>query len=73
MLFRSFDITKYYSVVTSDYLFKGGGGMTFFAKAIHFVDTGKKIREAVIEYLNDEMKKGNSITVKKDGRIQAIE
>ena len=70
---KPFDITKSYTVVTSDYLAGGGDNMLFFAKAIKKKTIGKKLRDAIIEYLQDESKKGNTINVTKDGRIQKVE
>ena len=70
---KPFDISKSYSIVTSDYLADGGDNMTFFAKPIKKIITGKKMRDAIIEYLKDESKKGNIISIKKDGRIQPVE
>ncbi|MBI4931896.1 MAG: 5'-nucleotidase C-terminal domain-containing protein [Bacteroidetes bacterium] len=70
---KPFDITKSYTVVTSDYLAGGGDNMTFFEKASRKIILGKKLRDAIIEYLQDENKKRNTIKVKKDGRIQFVQ
>lgn len=67
---KPFDIMKSYAMVTSDYLAGGGDNMTFFSGAIRKLSLNKKIRDAIMEYLTDENKKGNTIKVKKDGRIQ---
>ena len=67
---KPFDETKVYTVVTSDYLSEGNDQMTFFTKATRRKLLGKKLRDAIIEYMEDENKKGNSINVKLDGRIQ---
>ena len=67
---KPFDVTKSYTVVTSDYLAAGGDNMTFFANPQRKLSLNKKIRDAIIEHLADENKKGNTIKVKRDGRIQ---
>lgn len=68
-----FDISKSYRVATSDYLANGGDNMTFFSRAILKVETGKKLRDAIIEHLKEETQKGNTIKVKKDERIQILD
>ena len=70
---KPFDITKSYTIVTSDYLAGGGDNMTFFGKASRKITIGKKLRDAIIEYMKDESQKGNTINVTKDGRIQKVE
>ncbi len=70
---KPFDITKSYTIVTSDYLANSGDNMTFFANATRKITIGKKLRDAIIEYLKDESEKGNTINVVKDGRIQKVE
>ncbi|MBI3503012.1 MAG: 5'-nucleotidase C-terminal domain-containing protein [Bacteroidetes bacterium] len=70
---KPFDISKSYTIVTSDYLANGGDNMSFFANASRKTVIGKKLRDAIIEYLQEENKKGNSIKVKKDGRIEKVE
>lgn len=67
---KPFDITKSYTVVTSDYLAGGGDNMVFFSNASRKFSPNKKIRDAIIEYLTKENSKGNTIAIKKDGRIQ---
>lgn len=70
---KPFDISKSYAVVTSDYLANGGDNMTFFANAISKIKTGRLLRNAIIEYLQEEFKNGNTIQAKKDGRIEKVE
>jgi 2',3'-cyclic-nucleotide 2'-phosphodiesterase (5'-nucleotidase family) len=69
---KPFDENKTYTIVTSDYLANGGDNMTFFLKATKKINLGIKLRDAIINYLQDETKKGNSINVKTDGRIQIV-
>jgi 2',3'-cyclic-nucleotide 2'-phosphodiesterase (5'-nucleotidase family) len=70
---RPFDISKQYSVVTTDRLANGGDNMTFFLNSLKKTNTEIKIRDAVIESLSEDFKKGNTIKVKTDGRIQITE
>lgn len=64
-----FNETKNYRVVTSDYLSNGGDKMYFF-KSPEKVDTlHHKIRDCIIEYMQEENKKGNTLKPQLDGRI----
>jgi 2',3'-cyclic-nucleotide 2'-phosphodiesterase (5'-nucleotidase family) len=65
-----FNPSRSYIIATSDDLANGGDGMTFFMKATRKAAIGIKLRNAVMEYLQEENKKGNTIKVKSDGRIQ---
>ena len=66
---KNFDETKSYRVATSDYLSNGGDKMYFF-KSPEQVDTlHHKIRDAIVEYMKEENKKGNTLKPQLDGRI----
>lgn len=66
---KNFDETKSYRVATSDYLSNGGDKMYFF-KSPEKVDTlHHKIRDAIVEYMKEENKKGNTLKPQLDGRI----
>ncbi len=66
---KDLDETKNYRVVTSDYLSNGGDKMYFF-KSPERVDTlHHKIRDAIVEYMKEENKKGNTLKPILDGRI----
>lgn len=66
---KNFDENKNYRVVTSDYLSNGGDKMYFF-KSPERVDTlHHKIRDAIVEYMKEENKKGNTLKPQLDGRI----
>jgi len=67
---ETFDPSRQYRVVVPDYLANGGDNMSFFTHASKRVNTGKKLRDVVIDYLQEETKKGNTIKIKLDGRIQ---
>ncbi len=66
---KDFDESKKYRVVTSDYLSNGGDKMYFF-KSPERVDTlHHKIRDAIVQYMLEENKKGNTLKPQLDGRI----
>lgn len=64
-----FDITKNYTIITSDYLATGGDEMTFFETPIAYYPMTVKLRDVIIEYLKAETSKGNTLTSKLDKRI----
>jgi len=64
-----FDITKNYTVATSDYLAYGGDKYKFFKNPVEFIFLKHKLRDSMVEYLTEEGKKGNTLKPKKDGRI----
>lgn len=66
---EAFDISKSYRVATSDYLAGGGDKMKFFKNPISLEVTKLKIRDAIIEYMREENKKGNKLNPHKDGRF----
>lgn len=67
---KAFDVSKTYKVATSDYLAGGGDKYYFFSSPIK-VDTLKyKLRDAIVDYIKEENKKGNTIKVSIDGRIK---
>ncbi len=57
---KPFDISKNYYVLTSDYLQHGGDHMDFFKEPIQLYNLNYKIRDAIIDYLNetDTLKSG---------------
>jgi len=65
----AFDENKNYKLITSDYLASGGDKMIFFKEAISIQSLNYKLRDAIIDYMKAENKKGNTITVNTDGRI----
>ncbi|HNW69475.1 MAG TPA: 5'-nucleotidase [Bacteroidales bacterium] len=65
----AFDITKDYTVITSDYLALGGDDMTFFGSPVSYVPMTVKIRDVLIEYLKAETAKDNTVSSKLDKRI----
>lgn len=65
-----FDINKNYKVVTSDYLAAGGDKFDFFKNPVKVETIDYKLRDAIIDYMMEENKKGRTIKAKKDGRIK---
>jgi 2',3'-cyclic-nucleotide 2'-phosphodiesterase (5'-nucleotidase family) len=68
---KPFDATKSYRVVTSDYLAGGGDKMRFFSEPLSYQVLNIKLRDAIINYMRAENKKGNSLNPKTDGRIKS--
>jgi 2',3'-cyclic-nucleotide 2'-phosphodiesterase (5'-nucleotidase family) len=65
-----FDVNKNYKIITSDYLAAGGDKYDFFNEPVKTEILNYKLRDAIIDYMVDENKKGNTIKGKKDGRIK---
>jgi 2',3'-cyclic-nucleotide 2'-phosphodiesterase (5'-nucleotidase family) len=64
-----FDSTKIYKVVTSDYLANGGDNLSFLADIKQREYVNLKIRDAMIEYIQQLTKDGKMIDPELDGRI----
>ncbi len=67
---KDFDVSKSYKVVTSDYLAAGGDKYNFFSSPIKVDTLNYKLRDAIIDYIKDETKKGKTIKVELDERIK---
>lgn len=67
---KDLDVTKIYKVVTSDYLAGGGDKYSFFSEPIKVDTMHYKLRDAIIDYIKEETKKGNTIKAEIDGRIK---
>jgi 2',3'-cyclic-nucleotide 2'-phosphodiesterase (5'-nucleotidase family) len=64
-----FDSTKTYKVVTSDYLANGGDNLSFLAEIKQREYVNLKIRDAMIEFIQQLTSEGKIIDPKLDGRI----
>lgn len=64
-----FDEGRNYKILTSDYLAGGGDDMVFFLDPVNYELLGKRIRDAIIEYLVDQHRRGHKIESNLDGRI----
>ncbi len=65
-----FDASRNYKVLTSDYLAGGGDNMVFFLNPENEELLGKRIRDAIIDYLVKQNNLGRQIESKLDGRIK---
>jgi len=65
----SFESSKKYKILTSDYLANGGDNLTFLKNAKK-ESLNLKVRDAMIYYLEELNKKGDSLNIKLDGRIR---
>lgn len=66
---RPFDPAGTYRVVTSDYLAGGGDAMEMFGTDTKRYSSGIKVRDAIIQYLEEAGKHNTTVVAKKDGRI----
>jgi len=60
-----------YSILTTDYLARGGDGMVFFKDAIEIKQTGLLLRDVIIDYIINLKKQNIIIDASLDGRIYA--
>lgn len=58
-----------YKLVTYDYLANGGDNSRGLDDPISRTDLGMKVREALIDYVNEQARAGNDINTQLDGRI----
>lgn len=64
------DTSRTYRVITSDYLANGGDKMFFFSDPISYEVTGFKIRDLIIEYMEEEQAANKQLNSQLDGRIK---
>lgn len=69
---KPIDREKIYIIATNDYLAGGNDKLTPLAESEKFVNTGLKIRDIFIEYINNETAKKKKINAQLDGRIYEI-
>ena len=65
-----FDVSKNYTVLTSDYMANGGDGGAVFTKGIERKDLNYKLRDAIFQYLEKLTKAGKTLNPTNDGRIK---
>ena len=56
-------------MVTNDYVAAGGDGLNAFQNPEQLINSGAKIRDVLIAYLEQKQKDNETILVKPDGRI----
>jgi 2',3'-cyclic-nucleotide 2'-phosphodiesterase (5'-nucleotidase family) len=66
---KPFDVNQRYQLLTYDYLASGGDELQCLSTAIASKQIDKKVREAIIDHINDLTRNGKSINSKLDGRI----
>lgn len=66
---KEVDPAKTYWLVTSDYIASGGDQMSMFMNPVDRISTKLKLRDVLINALNDRYKRDGMISVKEDGRI----
>ena len=70
---QALDNSKVYSIATNDYLAGGNDKMIQLAQYEKRMNTNIKIRDMLLNYIQNETKKGNKIQSKLDGRIKIVE
>jgi len=70
---QALDNSKVYSIATNDYLAGGNDKMIQLAQYEKRLNTNIKIRDMLLNYIQNETKKGNKIQSKLDGRIKIVE
>jgi len=66
---KPLDNGRTYKLVTYDYLANGGDNSRGLAHPINRFDLGKKVREALIDYVSGQAQAGETINTQLDGRI----
>lgn len=66
---QPFDIAEKYNVVTSDYLANGGDNLAFLVSAEERSFVGIKVRDAIIQYMEEQHRAGNQLDARLDSRI----
>ncbi|MCF2490673.1 5'-nucleotidase C-terminal domain-containing protein [Dyadobacter sp. CY347] len=67
-----FDKTKTYNLLTYDYLADGGDDLECLRNPIERKEINKKVREALLDNINDLTRQGKKITAQLDGRIVIV-
>ncbi len=67
---QALDSTKTYKICTSDYLASGGDKYNFFKNPIKIDTINYKLRDAIIDYMLDEKRKGVTLNISIDGRLK---
>ena len=64
------DDSKTYKFATINFLMDGGDGVVLSDVAFNRKDTGIWIRDAIVEYLKEQMARGEKIVLNADGRVK---
>jgi len=63
------DLNEKYWLVTNDYVAEGGDGLEVFTHRLEMIKSNKKIRDVILNHLEEKQKGGEILTAKLDGRI----
>ena len=63
-------MSKKYWLVTNDYVASGGDDLKMLTQCSGFINTGEKIRDVIISYMEEKQAEGKELTAKLDGRIR---
>ena len=66
---KPFDVNQSYNLLTYDYLANGAEGLEFLSEATGRKNIDKKVRDALIDYINGLTSAGKTINTQLDGRI----
>lgn len=66
---KPLDESKFYWLVTNDYVAAGGDDLVMFLNNSGYISANKKIRDVIIEYFEKEFKAGRVVKSEPDGRI----
>lgn len=66
------DLNKTYIIATNDYLSEGNDGMIQLKNSEKRLNTGVKVRDMLIDYIQNETKQGRAINPMLDGRIYVV-
>ncbi|WP_321346155.1 5'-nucleotidase C-terminal domain-containing protein [uncultured Draconibacterium sp.] len=67
---QTLDYNKNYWLVTNDYVAAGGDGLEMLEENQKYINSGYKIRDAIIVYLEELNKKNEHVSPTLDGRIR---
>jgi 2',3'-cyclic-nucleotide 2'-phosphodiesterase (5'-nucleotidase family) len=68
---QPFDINKTYNLLTYDYLADGGDDLECLRQPLERKEINKRVRDALLENINDLTRQGKKINAQLDGRIIA--
>lgn len=63
------DPERVYRIATIDYVADGNDGLTAFKKAVERIDTGKRLRDMMLEYVSGQTAEGEALHAETDDRI----
>jgi len=67
------DDNRTYRMATINFLLDGGDGVSLKSMAHNLVETKVYIRDAIVDYMREQMERGETIVLKEDGRVKFID